>query len=224
MLSMTKRFLSLSIVLMLMTILTVTFTSTASAAPARGTTHTVGAAGHSWTRATARNFRQLFPHAHAIQTKIGFNVVTCLNDTIQSYQNSNFVSTEIGYSGSQYGMLRARASAVGPWEKYTICIDNTTSIVTIQAQANGLFVSTEIGYLNSSYAMLRARASVVGPWEQYFLNCSSGSHGFCFIQSKANGLFVAEEDLYWGSGYGMLRARTTPQSIGTWEEFIINAA
>jgi hypothetical protein len=30
--------------------------------------------------------------------------------------NGLYVSAEIGYTGSYYGMLRARATSIGPWE------------------------------------------------------------------------------------------------------------
>lgn len=220
MLSMTKKWLTLSLTLVLVAILTATFTSTVSAASTRSAAYSAKI-GHRGTLVTAKNFRQFFPKAHIIHTKIGPNTVTCSSDSFQSYQNSKFVSTELGYSGGNYAMLRARASQLGPWEQYTVCVDDSTSLMTIQSQANGLFVSAELGYSGSSYAMLRARASSVGPWEQYFLYCGIPT---CSIQSKANGLFVAEEDWYWGNGYGMLRARTAPQNIGTWEEFIMNPA
>jgi hypothetical protein len=36
----------------------------------------------------------------------------------QSQANNDFVSTEIGYSGGLYAMLRAGATAIGPWEQY----------------------------------------------------------------------------------------------------------
>jgi hypothetical protein len=32
--------------------------------------------------------------------------------------NNKFVSTELGYTGSYYAMLRARANEWGPWETY----------------------------------------------------------------------------------------------------------
>ena len=220
MLSMKKRLFGLSFTLVLLVILTALFTSTVSAASVKSTSRAAGAGQHP-TLVTAKNFQQFFPHAHIFQAKLGHDTVSCSFSSLQSYQNSHFVSTEISYSGSWYAMLRARASQLGPWEKYTLCVDDVTGLMTIQANANGLFVSAELGYTGSSYAMLRARASSVGPWEQYFLYCGFPT---CVIQSKANGLYVAEEDLYWGNGYGMLRARTAPQNLNTWEEFIINPA
>jgi len=40
------------------------------------------------------------------------------NMVFQSQANNDYVSTEIGYSGGLYAMLRARATAIGPWEQY----------------------------------------------------------------------------------------------------------
>ena len=40
--------------------------------------------------------------------------------TIRSLRYSRYVSTELGYGGVRHNMLRARASSVGPWEKYFI--------------------------------------------------------------------------------------------------------
>ncbi len=38
---------------------------------------------------------------------------------ITSRANGRLVSAELGYGGDTYGMLRARATAVGPWELFT---------------------------------------------------------------------------------------------------------
>jgi hypothetical protein len=37
---------------------------------------------------------------------------------IQAQTNLNYVSAELGYTGANYAMLRARAATAGPWEKY----------------------------------------------------------------------------------------------------------
>ncbi|MEV0647737.1 hypothetical protein AB0I28_20960 [Phytomonospora sp. NPDC050363] len=34
------------------------------------------------------------------------------------YIDDSVVSAELGYAGGSYGMLRARASTVGPWEQF----------------------------------------------------------------------------------------------------------
>jgi hypothetical protein len=40
----------------------------------------------------------------------------------QSSADGHFVSTELSYTGSEYGMLRARATSIGPWEKFIVGI------------------------------------------------------------------------------------------------------
>ena len=46
---------------------------------------------------------------------------SCANNLIiKSLGNGKLVSTELGYTGGTYGMLRARtpANALGPWERF----------------------------------------------------------------------------------------------------------
>lgn len=139
----------------------------------------------------------------------------CSPVVIKSLANNDFVSAELGYAGSEYAMLRARATVVGPWEKYTVCKVPDGGYWTIQSQATGLYVSAELGYGGDEYAMLRARASVVGPWEQFtFGSCGTGC---AVIRSLANEKFVSAELGYTGDQAGMLRARATV--IGPWEQF-----
>ncbi|GDY32848.1 fascin domain-containing protein [Gandjariella thermophila] len=141
--------------------------------------------------------------------------VVCSNNVyITSRANGRIVSAELGYSGNNYAMLRARATAVGPWERYTICTDTRSGLSSIASQANRRIVSAELGYSGGDYAMLRARATAVGPWELYRI-VSAGS-GLAII-SAANGRYVSAELGYSGSRYAMLRARAT--AAGPWEQF-----
>jgi hypothetical protein len=138
-----------------------------------------------------------------------------------SYANGLAISAELGYAGGDYGMLRARASAIGPWEMFGLWpLDpsNYTNTWAIQSWDTGLWVSTELGDSGSKYAMLRARANAIGPWEQYSLYELGGS--LYAIQSRANGLFVSAELGYGGSYYGMLRARAS--AVGPWEQFYLD--
>lgn len=89
----------------------------------------------------------------------------CSLIAFQSTANSRYVSAELGYTGGNYAMLRARATSIGPWEKFDInCFVATC---TIKSLANGLYVSAELDYTGGNYAMLRARASSPGPWETF---------------------------------------------------------
>jgi hypothetical protein len=129
--------------------------------------------------------------------------------------NGDFVSAELGYTGTSYGMLRARATTQGSWEMWTeVVLPNGN--VAFRSNANGLYVSAELGNTGSTYGELRARASVIGPWENF--QPVFGSDGTTYsIRSVANGLYVSAELGYTGSNYAMLRARAS--SVGPWEQF-----
>ncbi|GHJ50949.1 hypothetical protein Nm8I071_02560 [Nonomuraea sp. TT08I-71] len=129
---------------------------------------------------------------------------------------SYYVSAELGYvSSAGYGELRARATSIGPWEKFTKC--DYASYTTFKSEANGKYV--HVNTLNESGGteayMLRASASTVGINEKFTVSENS----FTFtIASQYNDMYVAVE--YNASLPGdkyMLRARST--SVGLWEQF-----
>lgn len=153
------------------------------------------------------------------------NSPNCTDDEeIVSLANSLIVSTELGYGGDDYGMLRARASSQGPWERFGVFPLDPNNVDRnqwyIQAKATGLFVSAEIGDAGTRYGMLRARASQIGQWENFALTNLGGSR--YAIQSYANGLYVSAELGYGGGYYGMLRARASV--VGQWELFSLDPA
>jgi hypothetical protein len=84
--------------------------------------------------------------------------------------NGRYVSAEMAYTGDNSAMLRARATAIGPWERYALFHNRRTGRYALFSKANLRFVSTELGYTGGSYAMLRARATAIGPSEQFFLS------------------------------------------------------
>ena len=131
-----------------------------------------------------------------------------------SQANKNWVTAELGYAGSDYGMLRARSKIHGAWEAFTL-VDTGDGAVAIRSSANGRYVSAELGYTGGDYAMLRARATAIGPWEKFiFVDLGGGSWA---LRSKANNLYVSAELGYGGADYAMLRARAG--AIGPWEKF-----
>ncbi|WP_283136608.1 fascin domain-containing protein [Rhizohabitans arisaemae] len=138
----------------------------------------------------------------------------CVPDiALTSLANGRFVSAELGYTGADEGMLRARAGQKGTWERFTICFDGVNS--TIRSQANGRYVSAELSYGGADNGMLRARATVVGSWERFsFESCGDRC---TVIRSTANGRLVSAELRYAGADYAMLRARAT--AVGEWERF-----
>lgn len=141
--------------------------------------------------------------------------------TLRSDANGNYVSAELGYTGGNYAMLRARAASQGPWENYTAYYIPTSNgnEIAIRSNANNNYVSAELGYTGNNYAMLRARASAVGPWEKYYE--IENSDGTFSLKSAANGNYVSAELGYTGSTYAMLRARAS--AIGPWETFTDNS-
>jgi len=153
------------------------------------------------------------------------DTVACYDQqSIMSQENLDWVSAELGYTGSNYAMLRARATTIGPWEKYDLCYDSTGGYWYIVSDANGLYVSAEFGYPGDTYAMLRARSTSVGPWEKFTLTCHVYPFGpqteYLTIQSQVNGNYVSTELSYTGSNYAMLRA--SAQSVTPTEEYATN--
>jgi hypothetical protein len=85
--------------------------------------------------------------------------------TLRSEANGLYVTAELGYTGTDNGMpiagmLRARATSVGPWEEFQ------TDNEALKA-ANYTYVSAELSYTGTDYGMLRARAATIGPWEKF---------------------------------------------------------
>jgi hypothetical protein len=135
---------------------------------------------------------------------------SCTDGALYSEANHRYVSAELGYSGSDYAMLRARATSIGPWERFEICYTTTYGThFSFRSLANGLWVSAELGYGGSLYGMLRARAGSIGSWEKFY--------GGNEIQSEANWKWVSAELGYGGGYYAMLRARA--DSVGPWEDW-----
>src|SRR5262245_53951838 len=125
-------------------------------------------------RALARSLVLLFaavslvPIASPPASAVG---LLCNTDSwIIGFANSKYTTAELNYAGSNYGMLRSRASSPGPWEKFTICVDYQygPAVMYIFSDANDLAVAAELNRTGTDYGMLRARStSVVGPWEKF---------------------------------------------------------
>lgn len=146
---------------------------------------------------------------------------TCQNRTfyIESLYSGYTVSAELGaapYTGAYAGLLRARATAVGPWERFSMVCTGSGQFA-IKAY-NGRYVSAELGYSTSDwrYGMLRARATAIGPWEKFTYDGSDWTYPG-YLKSVGNGRYVSSEFGYSGSDwrFGMLRARSTAR--GAWE-------
>ena len=145
----------------------------------------------------------------------------CAKGTISIFARANnrYVSAELKETGNRVGMLRARATSIGTWEKFAVVGNCWASPgCALRSAANGRYVSAEILDPGAQKGMLRARATSVGAWERFRISGDCTVN--CALKSLANSRWVSAEKEYTGSGKGMLRARST--SIGTWEKFIFN--
>lgn len=138
----------------------------------------------------------------------------CTDIKLKSKASNRFVSAEVDYTGYVSGMLRARSTSAGDWEKFSICPGN--GFYTLYSYSAKGWVSAEQNYTGADAGMLRARSGSVGAWEKFDVRCTD----YCTLKSLANGKYVTSELAYTGSGYGMLRARST--SVGDWEKFLIS--
>lgn len=164
---------------------------------------------------SAAELRQLLGQEES--SKVSKQATTCLHVAFRSKANNRYVSAEFGWGGDDFGMLRARATSVGPWERFWLCAADQS--YTIRADV-GHYVSAELGWGGDRYGMLRARAGMAGPWEVFDFWFSSPQENHWAISSKVGGRWVSAELGWGGDQYGMMRARGT--DLGPWELFYID--
>jgi len=151
----------------------------------------------------------------------------CSKIVIWSRGAGRYVSAEVGYTGSNYGMLRARASTIGAWERFEIC-QNFGSVpggaifwTSLKSLANNRYVSADWNQSGSLDGMLRAGwATSIGPWEQF--QWDTGNVGDAEILSLSSMYYVSAELSPTYPHFQMLRARAT--QLGSWERFDAYAA
>jgi hypothetical protein len=138
---------------------------------------------------------------------------------IRSLAANRYVTSEHGYGGADYAMLRARATSVGSWERFTL-VGDCSRACALRSDTNGLFVTAELGYQGYAWGEMRAHSGAAQAWEQWRFvgNCETS----CGLLSLANGRFVSTELGFTGAGQNMLRARST--AIGGWEQYQIQWA
>jgi hypothetical protein len=146
---------------------------------------------------------------------------------IQPDPNANgpFVSAEVGYTGEDNGMLRARSVSVGPWELFKVC-PTVDGFYTIKSEYNNLLVSAEFGYTGPRFGMLRARTpeNQAGPWEKFAVSTDHAYPTLVNIESPSSpqlmgSTMVSAEFGYTGKDNGMLRVRGQTLIPGDWERF-----
>lgn len=87
---------------------------------------------------------------------------------LYSQAAQRYVSAEVEYSGADYGMLRARSTSVGQWEKFLEKCDSLHC--AYKSVANGKWVAAEFDYKNDGAGMLRARSATIGNWEWFSIS------------------------------------------------------
>jgi hypothetical protein len=122
------------------------------------------------------------------------------------------VSAELSWTGDGYGQLRARATTLGPWERFRLVCVSGTDVYAIRSVESGRYVTAEISWTGDRNGLLRARATAIGPWERFRIpNTPAG--GTMTILSLANNRYVTAEI----GRSNELRARAS--APGTWERF-----
>jgi hypothetical protein len=171
----------------------------------------------------ARAAGQVAPAQGPLRAAFPADTFTCFDQqSLDSNANGDYVSAELGYTGASYGMLRARATTIGPWEKFDFCHDLTQGWWAISSDANGLYVTAQFGYTGASFGELTASSSSIGPYQKWLLTCMLGAPvgpqvDFVTIQAQTNLNYVSAEIGYTGANYAMLRARAA--TAGPWEEY-----
>jgi hypothetical protein len=128
---------------------------------------------------------------------------TTFNCTIGLPLNARYVSTEVGYTGTNYGMLRARAPSVSSWGQRFVCIAVGTNQWVLRSRANGRYVTPEYDYASPNKGMLRARATSIRPKQKFTMiklygNCA------CYALRASNGKVVTTDVGRSGEYAGML--------------------
>ncbi|WP_214318269.1 fascin domain-containing protein [Nonomuraea sediminis] len=163
------------------------------------------------------------PAAHATEFACQYVNTIAIKTQATSTRPSRYLSAELAYGEPYYGMIRARATAIGPWEKFKRyeCFGRQERVWAFRA-ANGLWVSSERGYGGAYNGLLRASADTVQEWEIFNMvlggNAPGESSNFSWKPyDYAQPYYFSAE---WGAGgdhNGMVRARAG--QIGPWEKF-----
>lgn len=138
---------------------------------------------------------------------------------LQSVASGRYVSVELGATPLPSGALRARATRIGPWERFEVhCVGLDTPKFALMG-SKAQWVSAELGFGGGAHGMLRSRANGIGPWETFTAAGGSGSSlpATVALKSAANNRYVSAELGYTGPTHGLLRARAG--RIGPWEKF-----
>jgi hypothetical protein len=155
-----------------------------------------------------------------------YNPVNCHSIALRAVANGKYVSTEVAYTGTNDGLLRARNDYIGPWEEFHLC-DIVGGGRTGYSQA----VFSDLNGNNGWWSMekgldgrVRARpeGTVIDIWEEFlFVRASGCPTDDCYsIRSVENNKWVSTEISEPSPYYkGFLRARA--DVVGPWEKYDI---
>ncbi|WP_234320190.1 fascin domain-containing protein [Streptomyces sp. SBT349] len=139
---------------------------------------------------------------------------------LQSTVTELFVTSELSYTGTNTGALRARSDWVyGGWEQYYFVWDEETGTLALRNQGNGLYVAVEKNFTGDRQNLLRARSTGIGGWERFRLYIETDTGEYA-LRSELNGLWVTMEYNFDGQFQYALRARSAEPN-GSWEWFDI---
>jgi ABC-type phosphate transport system substrate-binding protein len=136
---------------------------------------------------------------------------------IKSMANRHYVSADLGQQGALQGVLRARATSVGRWERFE-CDVVATNRWTILSDANHRYVSSLLGTSGQLANALRADATAAGSTTANYSFVPVPGCG-CFAIRGPNGRYVSAELANPVGTYALLRARSS--TIGPWEKFTL---
>ncbi|GAA3770434.1 endonuclease/exonuclease/phosphatase family protein [Streptomyces chiangmaiensis] len=86
--------------------------------------------------------------------------------TLRNEENGLYVTSEINTTGAQSGMLRARGTNTGSWERFYV-IPQGNGQYALKSAENKLYVSAEFNYTGGDEGLLRARSTSIGSWERF---------------------------------------------------------
>jgi len=142
------------------------------------------------------------------------------NCKLQARTNHRYVTTEVTFPGTAFrGLLRARASAIGSWQRFR-CVAIGTNQWALNSRANHKYVTAEITYPGTLRGLLRASSNTIGISEEFTFRPVAACA--CFALQAANAKFVTVDPSTSSSTRGLLRAHGT--SIGTRQEFDITSS
>lgn len=87
--------------------------------------------------------------------------------SLRNEENGLYVTSEDSYSGVQKGMLRARGTNTGAWERFTVEPQGGDEYALRSAANPDLYISARFNATGDDMGLLRPYATSVGSWERF---------------------------------------------------------